>query len=118
MILGHSHQCGMGTNLKGMKPKKSLNWPTGGGLARLGPRPGPLVVGPIAPKGCMLALIGQLGLWVHWVWALEAHGCPSRVQWAAQGGPIATPDNNTATTDVTAAPHYLAQWRCPRYCIF
>ena len=51
-------------------------------------RPGPPMGHPIAPSCCMLALVGQLGPWGHWVVPPGAHISPLWIHATTQAGPI------------------------------
>ena len=85
-ILGHGHHCGKA--IGGHKLWGPLNWAKGGGSGTPKARPRPLVGHPTTPSHCMLALMGPLGLGVHWVWPPGAHTTSSWVQWGAQVDPI------------------------------
>ena len=86
-ILGHGHQCGKAIGCH--KLWGPLNLATGGGLGTPKARPGPPMGHPIAPSCCMLALVGQLGPWGHWVVAPGAHTSPLWIHATTWPGPIA-----------------------------
>ena len=85
-ILGHGHQCGKAIGCH--KLWGPLNLATGGGLGSPKARPRPPMGHLIAPTCCMLALVGQLGPWGHWVVAPGAHTSPLWAHATAQVDPI------------------------------
>ena len=74
--------------MEGYKLWGPVNLATGGGLGTPKARPRPPMGHLIAPTCCMLALVGQLGPWGHWVVAPGAHTSPLWAHATAQVDPI------------------------------
>ena len=107
----------LGKAIRGHKWWGPVGLATGGGLGTPKARPGPPVGHPTTPSHCMPALVGPLGLGVHWVWPPGAHTTPPWVQWGAQGDTMAQcvqdPGNRLGTGTVPSLAR-LAWNQSPR----